>query len=1271
MKRARCADRLSLAVSMYAVALASIAAAADVPALLAVNDATRAVRLASRPDGLSAVEREACALLAMAAEQWDVALPVWVAAARDPARQAHLSAYLALLRSARDAVPCATVARELLRSLAAARELAPGDARAVRRALLRLEQESNNWPQATALEETLGRINDWWFVAGSFSGYGSAEFREVFPPERDLAASFYVSKAGIVEWVPAPRPALGRLNLHGLVDPIVGWSYVVTALEIAPHAAGEAILEVETRDDFTIWWNGAPVLGAYQALLDGGCRWTCSVDAAAGVHWLLAKRRLRSEAVAAFAVSLYRADGGRLEFIPLPPSREAMAQWRLEPGLPPRPVLLPDPPAPQNLEQWLELIYRGFVAGDDEDWITARACWNAARFLFPDSIVSLLLLATAEQGLARQRAGSRERWETQVRERLEAVLEKAPHNPWAARLLVASDLSRSRPQVALRTLEQCLGEKLNAALRQQGLSLSPLFWLACAEAAEQLGLEPEARLALARATTAHPELRRARRRQARFLAAHGAADAAAEDAVAAWAVSAAAEERPEESVQQLIGLGSADQALVLARAWVEWDPAEPRARRALASALFASGAGEEALAMLQRAVEAYPRGPIAAQMLAEFALRAGRTDMARAAAARWLSVRPGDKQAQQMAAALGNAEEPFYRRYDAAVAEADRSRIAEWQTTRAALVYLIDIMVQRIERDHGYVRYTHQAVEILNRDGVEVMGELALPAGAEVLRVYAVLPSGAVHVPEHIQRGRDKVVVSLHGLEAGTIIDFAFLERGRGRTEQGGLFAELGFNFAAPDNPMVLSRLVVEAPEDLPLVWEARQVDRAPREERQDGWRALIWEQRNVDGLRSETDAPPLGEIAPAVRLTTLLDWALERARVDGEWTGRHEPSPLFAQALTGWSAGDNRWERARKALCFVRDEIADRPSGHTDLDALAARAGGVHARLALAARLVREAGVAARPAYLYDLERESMSAMLPDVGVSHSLALLVGGADSPDTKWEFGQRNYPDDLLHRGIWFNPYDRYAAVGLSMAGAACMRALLVAPWGLMWEAPEASAWRSGWTRRLYEVDLAVDGGAAVRARHVYEGPGVGAIRERTIDAQARRRLVEQQVVATGMPGIVARRAELFGREDREGPLWVDVEGHWPAAMRRRNDGWELRPITAPLHLAGYVRQATRQFPLDLRDKARNEPLVVVFTLPSTGVRWTHPPEDTLLIDKRLVYALTWRVDGARLVVARSFLLRPGLVDIEEYPDFVELCKRIDAAEQATLHLVAAP
>ncbi|HEY8430755.1 MAG TPA: DUF3857 domain-containing protein, partial [Sandaracinaceae bacterium] len=152
----------------------------------------------------------------------------------------------------------------------------------------------------------------------------------------------------------------------------------------------------------------------------------------------------------------------------------------------------------------------------------------------------------------------------------------------------------------------------------------------------------------------------------------------------------------------------------------------------------------------------------------------------------------------------------------------------------AGQVLVLDYMVVRLHEDASAEELVHQIYRVQSEEAIEQLGQLSLPG--YVLNLRVIKPDGRFVEPDDIE-GLDHV--ELPGLSVGDYVEYEFV-RFRGATDHGG-YRSTGWVFQNFSYPFDLSRLVVIAPPNLPLVIEPRGPVPEPVETRDGSLRVLTW----------------------------------------------------------------------------------------------------------------------------------------------------------------------------------------------------------------------------------------------------------------------------------------------------------------------------------------------------------------------------------------------------------------------------------------------
>src|SRR5690606_30440814 len=147
--------------------------------------------------------------------------------------------------------------------------------------------------------------------------------------------------------------------------------------------------------------------------------------------------------------------------------------------------------------------------------------------------------------------------------------------------------------------------------------------------------------------------------------------------------------------------------------------------------------------------------------------------------------------------------------------------------------------------------------------GIDALGEVNVPGGAEVIRLRTIKADGRILEPEEIG-GKDSI--SLPNLEVGDYVEIEYLESfpSRGPALPG--WSAAPFYFRAENEPIHESVYVVRADRRAGLELDLHNDAPEPELVEDDAFITMVLRARRSPPLIPEPDSVPLGEILPWVQ---------------------------------------------------------------------------------------------------------------------------------------------------------------------------------------------------------------------------------------------------------------------------------------------------------------------------------------------------------------------------------------------------------------------
>jgi cellulose synthase operon protein C len=1069
-----------------------------------------------------------------------------------------------------------------------------------------------------------------WTLAGPFAVLHAMDFDRPIPPEQGTIPAEVPAGGGLPPHRTRPLPAPdGTVALEG--EPLDADVYAL-ASDLSLALGGRYLLAIGTDLSVKVLLDGTAVheRRAFAGWSPGLVH--VPLELSAGRHRLVVKLS-RGAGRAGLHVGFARLDGA-----PSDATFAAPAAGSPPPTVAAAPTALTPDPAPLGaralaaaLEPAAGPVLARFLAARDaavHDREGAKALLAEALVLRPGApelrIAEAELLAadpTLDDRVARGRA------ESSLRDAL-----RTDPGHGEARVALAGLLRQAaRPDDAEEVLEALAAP---AATRPAALA-------ARARAALDRSL-PERAEALAREALRGAEPCEAAE-LAYELATRRAAIAREDEALAVLSRCRGGLERRAAHLRRRGDAAGAQAALAPLAAARPWAVETALAR---AADLFATGAPGRAAEVLQAATALWPRASRLQGALADALEAAGDLAGARAAREAALLGDPGDL-AVRRALALEDGRELLQ---DVAVdgREAIRAYEAAGRPAGASSVMVLDFAAVELVPGGAAIERTHQITRVLDPQGVERLGEVQVPAGAEVLTLRTVKPDGRAHEPDRAAGGKGSV--SLAGLAPGDYVELEYLRATRGARGSGGFQAD-PFFFEVAGTPLFRSTYVVRAPAGLGLELDAHQLDR-PALAREGELDVLRLERTRIAPFQPEPDGPGLAEILPFVTAgtggsreavqRTIADALVERVKLTEEL--RALARGLRAEAGPG--AGSLALARAAHAR-VARTVLGAGGGLHDEASAVLSRGRG--SRVLVLKALLDALGVPARIALVRPFTAIAEELRFPAPALWHAPLLRVVAE---------GQE----------VWLDPATRLSPFGAFPAALADCEALLLPAPGEPLETARTPARSPGDADRAIEVEirLAQDGSAEVSGVDRYPGAAGAELKEgfERLDASDRRQAVEGRLGRV-FRGVAITDVAIDGEDDPAAPFVIRWRARVPDLARAANGGLTIEASLFPARLASrFVQLASRRTPLVLPMTDRLRTRLVI--RPPPGLR---PAAGTAreLSSPFGRFERTERLEDGALVREEALELRRARIPPDRYPGFAAFAAGVDEIQDAPVIL----
>jgi tetratricopeptide (TPR) repeat protein len=708
-----------------------------------------------------------------------------------------------------------------------------------------------------------------------------------------------------------------------------------------------------------------------------------------------------------------------------------------------------------------------------------------------------------------------------------------------------------------------------------------------------------------------------------------------------------------ETLNALIELAierqDSDRALQLIRARSEAFPGLIAARLREAVVLWTRQQFGPALEALQRVEAIAPDYWLIHRIRGDILYYRGEIEAAIASYRRALELSPDNPRLREYLDFLEQRPDPVLERYSLSEEEVERAltdRPSPDAFPDAAAVFLLDDMVTHVFADGSSKNRVRQAYLILNERGQREFSRFRVPAMASFRLESAetIQPDGSRQEPTSVAPG----VIHFPALRPGSVIYVAYRYDASPPTWMQEHFA-MSFRFQG-SWPVRHSRWVLALPRERTLKVYRHGSGVEEKEESLGGDRVIVWSARDVPMIPDEPMSPPQRSLAAAVFVSTIPSWdvlarwqnSLIRDQFEIDAAIREKTRQL-CQGLT------EPLDKVRAVFEFVARDIRylDHDSGifgkkpNKAVEVFGNRFGDCKDKATLMIAMLREVGIQAAYAAIRTRLRGPVFWEVPDAQTDHIVTYIPAQPGIPREMFVDGtsQHGHVD-------WLPDTDQgVEALVLDGEGFSRIRTPELPPeasllstdirWSLMGDdslaADGTDEWR-GWFAAMHRSELNV----------------VGRRREQLSRELGQRypgaRLVEAtfEHLDDSAPAAAARyRIEVPGRVRRDGAE-ARVNLLWPANMIRGLAALEVRRL--PLFFSGRFEFRTR----------------ATLRLPA-GATAKNLPKALSIDSPELSYSLQCRTASEEVACERRLSLRSREIPPERYPEFRELCRRIDLAE----------
>lgn len=1102
-----------------------------------------------------------------------------------------------------------------------------------------------------------GILLDDWAVAGPFGQYGAADFFRPFGPEIEFSAA-YAGWKGETAFKPVdPIDKTGLVELSSLICPDTGVAYAVNVVE--SDTQSDAWLTVASPAAIQVWWNGTPVIEKAHYFLQSAQYRTVAVPVKAGKNLLVIKSQKTNQSWWLRA-ALQSKENGELNVKSVPFQWNDFASTYLVPvnvALPrsqestmvesPYPFALPDPSEPG------ERIAKNLLTAT---WHLDRGEYDKSRQIIleteqwaPEFALLYALFGDYSLRFAADRSGSKSRFHQEAETSLRRALELDPLCQSALINLVTYFLDRDQTDQALDTLNRHL-EK-NPSLRER--DRSNLIDYAYSILYSKKNFEADAAAAAQKSIDGWISSYEAYRILFDYYARNQNIQQAS-DLLQQALTDFPAFNPFLERADRLPDSGQvANRVFSLLRQAMLIHPNRLDYPFLLGNLLEHAGKMDEARALYGDLLSRYPEHPRILERQAGLDYLASKKDAAQTGYQKAYAIAPLRQKPFRALRDAGGKNDFPYQKYDVQLSDVDITLADRWNTSRASVIYYLDIMVLDIHEDGSYDQYIHQALKVMNQQGMDKWAEIVIPKGGEVeiIKARTIAPDGTEWDVSNVQNLNDQQSLSMYGVQPGVTLEYAYIEH-TGGSEPGVNFVGGGYFFGSDDDPMLLSKLTVVKPENMPLHLAKNPSDFEAKTTRENGKIVYEWEKRMCEGLKPERFAPSLSQRVPSLQWSTCPDWLpfAERERLT-LW-GYEESSPLIDNLAKRFlSETSSKRDYIQKVYDYVRSGIEETSGGFTTADTVLLSAGGKYQKLRLVRQLLRKGGVDARIALALDREQSSGYRPIPALNYPGSVILFVPR-----------QEEIPER-----IFLDFSSRFAPLGSLDPTLRKMAAFIVDATSPYFEPMDPPLWEHGLIDRRIELKVNEDRSANIEGQYSFDNQYDRQIREALTNPEVKKRLADAQL-AGDWRGIQVKESDILDLDDISVPPRMVFSGVIPDIAKSSDDRiLKINSIQVQTNAASLIGEPTRVFRMEFPASPVWDPVELRMDLSCYIDRGAVIllPANVFLLTEFGYYSLFYEWDGKTVIVRRSFLIPEQKIEPEAYGRFVDFCRTIDQSEDRDL------
>ena len=571
-----------------------------------------------------------------------------------------------------------------------------------------------------------------------------------------------------------------------------------------------------------------------------------------------------------------------------------------------------------------------------------------------------------------------------------------------------------------------------------------------------------------------------------------------------------------------------------------------------------------------------------------------------------------------------------------------------------------------VYNDDGTHSYRYHFAGLVLREETKAWAQFAAAftegrSRVRVIEARSVAPDGTVHTlpPDALREGSPSEEMQffnpsrrvlggvIPGVETGSIVEYIY-EYENYNPEDPRLFFP-GYYFQSTE-PVVLSRVVVEVPGDLPFHYFTRHFpDGAPTEpdiEHHGDHAHYTWVLEDMPPLVQEPQMPPRADLTPRMQASVFesfedvfalqRDLQLARTRLTPEIEAEVARIIEGAEDIEEKIARIYHWVQTNIRYVSIKGSLGSGLSGHTAMEAFVNRYGDCTDKANLFSTMLEAIGVTSYPIIVRTNDSGVGVTEIPTIDGNHAIT---------EIELEDGRRFYLDSTAQnfRYPHFRP-DNHDAIAIN-AIRGDFNMIPVPP-------PEDNARHS-----VLDAALSATGDVVVRTRNAYTGfieAGIRAFWKRVREDEREDQMTEY--VNSLSPGAVLDGFTLSDLMDLAEPVRMTIDYTLPGHAIRAG---ELMYLQMPTFERSYPEVAldARRFPIQyMTTEERN--LTIHLELPE-GVRLKWAPPPLRISTPYIEYEAAYEETASGVTLTEQFRRPERIIPVEAYPEYRDALRAIAA------------